>query len=140
MAIDWIKDGDRVFAVHVSGDHLPARKEFVTPDDYKQQLGYIVYPAGGRVIPHRHQPSQRTIVGTSEVLVVKQGRCWADFYRDDDTLLCSREMRVGDVLVLVGGGHGFRMEEDTVLVEIKQGPYLGLDDKQRFEPAGNGGH
>lgn len=65
--------------------------------------------------------------------MVKKGRCWADFYRDDNSLLCSREMGPGDVLVLVGGGHGFRMVEDTVLVEIKQGPYLGLDDKQRFE-------
>lgn len=45
---------------------------------------------------------------------------------------------MGDVLVLVDGGHGFRMTEDTVLVEIKQGPYLGLDDKARFAPAVSG--
>jgi len=31
---------------------------------------------------------------------------------------------------LVGGGHGFRMQEDTVLLEIKQGPYLGLGEKE----------
>jgi hypothetical protein len=33
---------------------------------------------------------------------------------------------------MVGGGHGFRIKEDTVLLEIKQGPYLGVDDKELF--------
>jgi len=134
MPIHWIREENRVFAIHASADHLPSRTDFVTPDTFTQQLGYIVYPAGGRVVPHRHRPSRRTIEGTSEVLVVRKGRCWADFYRDDNSLLCSRELGPGDVLVLVSGGHGFRMTEDTVLLEIKQGPYLGMDDKERFEP------
>jgi len=33
---------------------------------------------------------------------------------------------------MVGGGHGFQIKEDTVLLEIKQGPYLGADDKELF--------
>jgi hypothetical protein len=41
-------------------------------------------------------------------------------------------VREGDVLLLVKGGHGFRMLEETVFVEIKQGPYTGLDEKERF--------
>jgi hypothetical protein len=43
-------------------------------------------------------------------------------------------MSQGDVITLIGGGHGFRMKEDTVLLEIKQGPYGGEQDKARFEP------
>jgi hypothetical protein len=39
---------------------------------------------------------------------------------------------VGDVVVLLDGGHGFRMLEDTVLLEIKQGPYSGLGEKEQF--------
>jgi hypothetical protein len=38
----------------------------------------------------------------------------------------------GDVMVLVAGGHEFRMREDTVLLEIKQGPYPGVAEKERF--------
>ena len=35
-------------------------------------------------------------------------------------------------MLMVGGGHGFQMLEDTVLIEVKQGPYTGLDEKERF--------
>ena len=38
----------------------------------------------------------------------------------------------------VGGGHGFRMIEDTVLFEIKQGPYGGPAEKERFATAADG--
>ena len=69
---------------------------------------------------------------TSEVLVIKAGRCVIDIYDDGKQLIASRELRVGDVVLMVGGGHGFRMLEDTVLLEIKQGPYTDLDEKERF--------
>jgi hypothetical protein len=47
-------------------------------------------------------------------------------------LVAPRELNVGDVMLMVGGGHGFRMLEDTVLLEIKQGPYTGENEKERF--------
>jgi hypothetical protein len=42
------------------------------------------------------------------------------------------EVRSLDLKLMVGGGHGFRMLEDTVLLEFKQGPQTGLDEKGRF--------
>ena len=35
-------------------------------------------------------------------------------------------------MLMVGGGHGFRIVEDTVFLEIKQGPYQGQEEKERF--------
>jgi hypothetical protein len=35
-------------------------------------------------------------------------------------------------MLMVAGGHGFRMLEDTVILEVKQGPYTGEDEKERF--------
>jgi hypothetical protein len=66
------------------------------------------------------------------VLLVKKGRCEVDIYNDQKEIVATREMREGDILLLVKGGHGFRMLEETVFVEIKQGPYTGLDEKERF--------
>ncbi len=111
---------------------LPDRTTFVTPPEFKQQVGFVVYPAGGEIKRHVHRPLQRHLVGTSEVLVVKQGRCLIDIYNDDRELVATRELLPGDVMLMVGGGHGFRMLEDTVLLEIKQGPYTGLDEKEHF--------
>jgi len=42
-------------------------------------------------------------------------------------------LETGDIVMLVNGGHGFSLLEDTILFEIKQGPYTGLVEKERFE-------
>ena len=105
---------------------------FLTPPEFNLQVGFVVYPATGEIARHVHRPLERRILGTTEVLVVKKGRCKIDIYNDDRELVATRELRAGDILLMVGGGHGFRMLEDTVLLEIKQGPYTGLDEKERF--------
>ena len=92
----------------------------------------MVYPAGGVIPRHVHRPLERHLVGTSEVLVVRQGRCEIDIYNDARQLVATRELREGDIMLMVGGGHGFRVLEDTVLLEVKQGPYTGVDEKIRF--------
>ena len=66
------------------------------------------------------------------MLLIKKGRCVVDFYNNDKQAIATRELREGDILLLVDGGHGFHILEDTVFVEIKQGPYTGLDEKERF--------
>ena len=40
---------------------------------------------------------------------------------------------LGDIILLVSGGHDFLMLEDTEMIEVKQGPYAGDDDKERFK-------
>ena len=110
----------------------PEKTTFLTPSKLNLQLGFVVYPAAGTITPHVHLPVERKIVGTAEVLIVKKGRCEVDFYNDDRQLISTRELREGDVILTVGGGHGFRMLEDTVLLEIKQGPYVAGADKERF--------
>lgn len=110
----------------------PESTTFLTPPEYKQQVGFVVYPAGGEIARHVHRPLERHLVGTSEVLLVREGRCLLDVYDDDRTLVATRELGPGDLMLMVGGGHGFRMLEPTVFLEIKQGPYTGLDEKERF--------
>jgi len=110
----------------------PEKTTFLTPPEFKQQVGFVVYPAGGEIQRHTHRPLERHLVGTSEVLIVRRGRCMMDIYNDERELVATRELRTGDLMLMVGGGHGFRMLEDTVFLEIKQGPYTGLDEKERF--------
>ena len=110
----------------------PDSTTFLTPSEMSQQLGFVVYPAGGEIKPHLHRSIERNIRGTSEVLLLRKGRCEVDFYNNAKEPVATRELREGDILLLVDGGHGFRMFEDTIFVEIKQGPYTGLDEKERF--------
>jgi len=123
---------DKPLAYIIRGEMTPEKTTFLTPSKFNFQVGFVVYPAGGEVARHLHRPLERHIVGTSELLVVKEGRCQMDIYDDDRRLVATRELRKGDIMLMVGGGHGFRMLEDTVLLEVKQGPYTGLDEKERF--------
>jgi hypothetical protein len=110
----------------------PIRTTFLTPPEFKQQVGFVVYPADGEIQRHVHRPLERHLIGTSEVLIVRRGRCEIDIYNNGKELVATRELRQGDIMLMVDGGHGFRMLEDTVFLEVKQGPYTGLDEKERF--------
>ena len=55
-----------------------------------------------------------------------------DFYKENMEYYCSKILSTGDIILLASGGHGFEMIEDAELIEIKQGPYLGENDKTRF--------
>jgi hypothetical protein len=122
----------KVFAYVMRDAPGEKKTTFLTPDESIQQVGFVVHPAGAEVRRHYHLPLERSIVGTPEVLVVRQGRCEMDVYDDQQEFVCTRELETGDIMVMVGGGHGFRMVEDTVLLEVKQGPYYGPDEKAYF--------
>src|SRR5690348_3600679 len=92
----------------ISGSLIPERTTFLTPPEFKQQVGYVVYPKGGEVPRHVHLPLERQLIGTSEVIVLRRGRCLMDVYDDQLQLVATRELKEGDVMLMVGGGHGFR--------------------------------
>jgi hypothetical protein len=110
----------------------PQRTMFLTPPESAIQVGYVVRRAAEDIPRHAHRPTVRTITTTSEVLFVQRGRCELDVYTDDREYVTTRELREGDLVIIVGGGHGFRIIEDTVLLEVKQGPYAGAGDRDRF--------
>jgi hypothetical protein len=131
-SLEQIVDGATTLAYLIRHDATSDETAFFTSDDSTFQAGFVVYPAGGHVPAHVHLPVVRQVVGTSELLIVQSGRCLVDIYTDDRRRVASREMLPGDAVLSVGGGHGFRMTEDTVLFEVKQGPYGGLGEKERF--------
>ncbi len=110
----------------------PQQTMFLTPPEFALQVGYVVHRATEEIPRHAHRPTTRTLTTTSEVLFVQRGRCELDVYTDGREYVTTRELREGDLVIIVGGGHGFRMVEDTVLLEVKQGPYAGAADKDRF--------
>ena len=64
--------------------------------------------------------------------MIKKGKLRVDFYDEYEDYLESRIIGAGDVILLVSGGHGFKVLEELEMIEVKQGPYAGGDDKKRF--------
>ena len=131
-AVEIISDGEQPLVYLISSEWMPEKTEFLTPDSFGQQAGMIVRGAQDRIQPHIHLPVVREVRGTSECILVRKGSCDIDIYDSSKRLKATRRLNTGDIALLVAGGHGFRMREDTVLFEIKQGPYLSVMDKERF--------
>lgn len=107
--------------------------EFFTPNTYSQQIGYMNRPTGYVIPPHVHNLVPREVYYTNEVLFIRTGRIRVDFYSDNQDYLESAILVAGDVILLARGGHGFEMLEPTEIIEVKQGPYAGDQDKTRFK-------
>jgi quercetin dioxygenase-like cupin family protein len=130
--METITHAGKIVCIIVRGEPGPGNSRFYTPGDLELQVGKIVCPAGSVIARHRHPQVARTIINKLEVVIVQQGRMIVDLYSDDETLLGSHELGSGDLIVLASGGHGFILLEDTVLLEVKQGPYQGSEDKELF--------
>ncbi len=130
--IETLKSGDQLLAVIVSRKFAEPGIHFFTPDDLSQQLAYMRHPAGKVIEPHVHNPVSRNVQYTQEVLFIKRGRLRVDFYDNGQTYLESRILEAGDVILLATGGHGFEVLDEVEMVEVKQGPYAGDQDKTRF--------
>lgn len=130
--IETLKSGHQLLAVIVSGKFREPGIHFFTPNDLSQQLAYMRHPAGKVIDPHVHNPVSRNVHFTQEVLFIKRGRLRVDFYDNDRQYLESRVLEEGDVILLATGGHGFEVLEEVEMVEVKQGPYAGDQDKTRF--------
>lgn len=130
--IEIIAFEGKALCLIVGSSLVPKATTFFTPPKFSLQAGYVVHPAGHTIERHYHLPVSRHVCGTSEVLIVLKGKCELDVYNDNRVLMATRELTEGDVMVMVGGGHAFRMLEDTVLLEVKQGPYLDVAEKVHF--------
>jgi cupin fold WbuC family metalloprotein len=133
-SLEWIKDdAGTQLALIVWNDYIPSTTQFVTPDDFKQQVGFIVYAKEEAVKTHRHLPLHRHLIGTSEAIIVRQGRALFRLYDLSRTLIANRELKAGDIILMINGWHGVDFLEDTILLEIKQGPFLDMKEKEFME-------
>ena len=105
---------------------------FFTENTLSQQLAFMSHPTGKLIPPHIHNPVPREVQFTQEVLLIRKGRLRVDFYDTEQHYLESRVLCAGDVILLIQGGHGFEVLEEVEMIEVKQGPYVGEQDKTRF--------
>jgi mannose-6-phosphate isomerase-like protein (cupin superfamily) len=133
--VEEIYNNDKLLAIIVSRRFSDPGVHFFTPDEYSQQLAYMRHPAGKEIVPHVHNPVRREVYFTQEVLFIRRGKLRVDFYDNDRNYLESRILEAGDTILLATGGHGFEVLDELEMLEVKQGPYAGDQDKTRFTPA-----
>jgi len=130
--IEEIRDESELYAIIIRHAYSKKGIQFFTPPEFSQQLAYMSRPAGYMIAPHIHRRVPREVFYTQEVLFIKSGKVKISFY-SEQKLICARILEAGDVIMLATGGHGFEMLEPTEIIEVKQGPYTGDQDKIRFD-------
>lgn len=132
-----IKKKDKLLAIILKNDYCADGVDFITSNELSQQVAYMHHPVGKQILPHVHNIVQRSVIMTQEVLFIKKGKLRVDFYDDYQDYLESTILLAGDVILLISGGHGFEVLEELEMIEVKQGPYAGEQDKTRFEGVKN---
>lgn len=132
-ALENIFHRDRLLGIIIRAQYSGDGIEFFTPNSFSQQLAYMKRPAGYTITPHVHNEVHREVLYTQEVLVIRRGKVRINFYDDDRAHIRSYILQTGDIILLAAGGHGLEMLDETEIIEIKQGPYLGDADKVRFD-------
>lgn len=133
MELEKVICDGKILAIIIKSNYHSEGIEFITPDDYSQQLAYMHHPAGKNIDAHIHNHIERSVAYTQEVLVIKCGKLRVDFYDENQNYLESRILSKDDTILLASGGHGFKVLEEVEMIEIKQGPYAGEQDKTRFK-------
>ncbi|MBP2668202.1 MAG: putative cytosolic protein [Deltaproteobacteria bacterium] len=134
-AIENVTDGLEPIALIVRAEFDDPGIRFFTPANFSQQVAFMRRPRGYRVVPHVHNLLVRQVLYTQEVLFIRRGKVKVDLFSSDRKRIASKILKTGDLILLCGGGHSLEMLEESVIIEVKQGPYAGEDDKTRFEEA-----
>ena len=134
METEKIMDGDLTLAIIVRHADWEEGLNFVSSEEDYQQVATWEYDRGQKLAPHIHLNAPRKILRTQEVIFVKDGCLRADIYTEQKKFLKSVELETGDTIILLNGGHGYEiLSDNTKVLEVKNGPYVGADkDRERF--------
>ena len=107
---------------------------FLTEDHQFLQVGTWWYDKGKILDKHHHNILERKSNLTQECVVILSGRMKVDIYDKKNNFVDNFEVVAGEFAIFEAGGHGYEiLEDDTKIIETKNGPFMGIDlDKTRF--------
>ena len=130
-----VKEGEMVLARVIKSEELwKGGLSFFSQDQEFIQVGSWGYEAGKELKAHIHNEVRREVLWTQEVIYVKQGQIKAHIYDSNEKKVADIDVNAGDVIILLRGGHGYTItQNDTQVLEIKNGPYVGPElDRRRL--------
>jgi len=130
-----IEAGGRRLAIYLPASSWVKGLTFFSEDKDVLQVGVWGYDKGKRRQPHIHNEVRRDISRTQEVIFVKSGKIAANIFDEKGDFVERIELGSGDTLIYLQGGHGYEiLEDDTYVLEVKNGPYPGAEaDRRRIE-------
>ena len=107
--------------------------KFFTNSDLNFQVGLMAHHKNHIIKPHFHINRKKIIKQMSELLIIFSGILKVYFYNKKKIKTKTVILKKKDMILLISGGHGFRVLKKLEMLEIKQGPFVGEKDKIRLE-------
>jgi len=108
--------------------------DFLTDDAAFVQAGTWWYQKDKQLEAHWHNKVDRIANLTQETVIVMAGSLEVNLYNPNQEKLDTFVLLQGDLGIFLDGGHGYKiLEDDTKIIEVKNGPFLGVEiDKTKF--------
>jgi len=127
--MERIVDNDKLICIVYRDSDWSRGLNFITPDELFIQVGSWWYPEGKNLQRHIHNKVPRMADRTMEMVYVRRGSMNLELTDDNGAYLQTIFLGEGDLGVLVSGGHGYTiLEDDTQIIEAKNGPFIGVDE------------
>ena len=125
------KNNKLLAMIFTPGDYKN-EKHFLTEDSNEFQIAQFNLDEATEIKRHIHRDQERKINKTSEVIIVNEGSLELEIYDEELKLVTKEIVNQGQVIALFNGGHGFKTLSKSKFLEVKQGPYVEDQDKERF--------
>ncbi len=129
-----IKDGVILCRLIKVEDMKPGLNFFSKEEEFVQVGVWGHYEKGKYLQNHVHNYYERTAQRTYEALYMINGSMDVDIFTLEREYVETFNINKGEILILMECAHGYTItEDDTTVLEIKNGPFLGVDiDKSKF--------
>lgn len=130
-----VEVNNQVLAKILMPSNFPPNLTFYTSDSDFVQVATWNYNKGKHLKAHAHKLYARESNRTNEVIYIKSGSIRAYFYDETDKVINTYTLNEGTIIIIFAGGHAYDiLDDNTQVLEVKNGPYPGIDaDKKSIE-------
>jgi len=134
MQIVQIKKGDTIYALLLRKDisMFRAGVYFVTDPGDPLQVALSYYEQGHIIKAHRHLDRNRYITHTYEVIHLEEGSSVVRIFDENYAPVSTIRLMPGDTVIFMRGYHSLEFDRNSIVIEVKQGPYPGKDQDKEY--------
>ena len=134
MKIKEITFENQLYAFVCSLNDVNKGLAFLSDDSDFIQLGTWNYEKNFSTVPHYHLEHDKPSNLTQEVVLVHKGSVKCRLFTKEGNYVDEVDINEGELIVQIYGVHEYIMNEDSIVLEIKNGPYYGPEiDRKRIE-------
>tara|TARA_B100000427_G_scaffold299946_1_gene281988 strand:- start:211 stop:615 length:405 start_codon:yes stop_codon:yes gene_type:complete len=125
---------EEVISIIIDLEKAKEGLDFFSDSEDFIQVGTWNYKKGKTLPLHYHNEFERTSKRTSECVYVLKGKVECNLYSEKGEFIEQVLLDSGQMIIQLSQAHEYVILEDSIVLEVKNGPYFGPDkDRTRIE-------